>query len=181
MTSEEVRRVFDYRNGALYWRAPLQSKYIGKPVGSSGSKYSNVQHNGSMYKRGRLVWQYFNGDIPKGMQIDHINGNKFDDRIENLRLCTTSENCCNQTKRATNTSGYKNVSFHKATGKFVAQLQSKGIKYHLGLYETPELAYAEVLKASKELHKEFSFTNRAIPSKQEEYEELVRFLDTWKE
>lgn len=58
----------------------------------------------------RVVWEAANGPIPDGMQIDHINGNSFDNRLENLRLVTNRENSCNRGMRGDNQSGVTGVS-----------------------------------------------------------------------
>ena len=71
------------------------------------------------------------------MDIDHINGNKLDNRRANLRACTHRENSCNQKKRCTNKSGYTGVSLFKATGKYEAYIWDHCKKIYLGLYDSP--------------------------------------------
>ena len=72
--------------------------------------------------------------------VDHINREKTDCRKINLRVCTHQENCFNQGKRITNTSGYMGVSFSKRSGKYESYINHNGIKHHLGLFETAEEA-----------------------------------------
>ncbi len=68
--------------------------------------------------------------------IDHISGNKFDNRRCNLRLCTHQQNTFNQKMRCTNTSGFYGVSFFKQVGKYESYINLNGKKIHLGLYDT---------------------------------------------
>jgi len=89
--------------------------------------YWRILIDGKRYKRSRLVWIYHNGAIPDGMQIDHINHNRQDDRIENLRIVTSQENNRNR-------SGVKGVSWNKKAGKWEANLKIDKKKKHLGLF-----------------------------------------------
>lgn len=75
------------------------------------------------------------GDIPEGMDVDHINGNKSDNRRSNLRIVTRQQNCHNSPKRARNTSGYKGVSFDKRKNKWRARLRHEGSELFLGYFE----------------------------------------------
>jgi hypothetical protein len=93
---------------------------------------------------------------PEGMEVDHINMDKLDNRRSNLRLATASENQRNRTAYATNTSGYKGVIWHKEAKKWRARIVCGGRKISLGMYLTKELAYAAYCDASKKLHGDFS-------------------------
>ena len=88
--------------------------------------------------------------------VDHINGNRLDNRRENLRLCNRAENTQNQKKRSTNKSGYKGVSFHKAVGKWEAVIYAAGKSYRLGFFSTPESAYEAYCNAAREIHGQFA-------------------------
>ncbi len=90
------------------------------------------------------------------MDIDHINGNKSDNRIDNLRLATFSENSWNAEKRSDNTSGHKGVSFDKRRGVWVAYINAYGKRKHLGRFYLIEDAYKAYEKASIDIHGEFS-------------------------
>ncbi|HEM8998853.1 TPA: HNH endonuclease [Burkholderia cenocepacia] len=87
--------------------------------------------------------------------VDHINGNRADNRKANLRVCTHAQNAWNMGKAATNTTGYKGVSM-MANGRFVAQIRCHGRKYHLGCFGTPEEAHEVYCLAADMLHGEFS-------------------------
>lgn len=81
-----------------------------------------------------------------GQMIDHINRDKLDNRKSNLRIATSSQNNSNVTKLATNTSGYKGVTFYKRTGRWMAQIMIDKKYKCIGYYSSPEdaaLAYNE--------------------------------------
>lgn len=104
----------------------------------SGNGYVHLRVNGTFRLAHRLIWEHVNGPIPKGMHIDHINGQKSDNRISNLRLATPSENAQNRK----NTVG---VSFCKRTKKWLVQIQHCKQHFTVGRFadrEAAELAYA---------------------------------------
>ena len=70
----------------------------------------------------RVVWEAHNGPIPPGMQVDHINGDRLDNRIENLRLANNAQNNCNVGLKSNNTTGHKGISIRK-NGKFRVQIK----------------------------------------------------------
>lgn len=84
----------------------------------------------------RFVWEMHNGPIPTGLEIDHINHIKDDNRIENLRLVDRSENMRNTKMMKHNTSGVPGVTFHKAKGKWQAQIQYLKKNIYIGIYSS---------------------------------------------
>ena len=83
---------------------------------------------------------------PKGYQVDHINGDRFDNRRSNLRLCTVSQNCANRTSRIKPRSGYRGITWHPTTQKWRACIKVNQKKISLGLYfdiKQAALAYNE--------------------------------------
>ncbi|MGE1562170.1 HNH endonuclease [Pantoea septica] len=106
----------------------------------------------------RAAWALHYGEIPK-QHVDHIDGDKKNNRIENLRLCTHNQNQHNQGIRATNTSGYKGVSFMKAINKWHAQICCNSKVMHLGSYENKEDAAHAYDQAAMKFHGEFAWTN----------------------
>jgi hypothetical protein len=97
-------------------------------------------------------------NCPKNMQVDHINGNKLDNRKSNLRICFHADNCKNRKKPKTNTSGYKGVSFDKVKKRWIATIVSNKIRYHLGFFKNKQDAFFAYKDASVKLHQEFSNT-----------------------
>lgn len=85
---------------------------------------------------------------PKNKEVDHINGDRLDNRQENLRICDKADNCLNRGLKSDNTSGFKGVSWNKEKNKFEARIQKYGKRLHLGLFDRAEeaaKAYNEVV------------------------------------
>lgn len=98
-------------------------------------------------------------ECPQGMEVDHINGNKLDNRKVNLRICSRKENCKNVSKSKINSSGYKGVSFHKQRNKFRAYITIENKQKWLGYYETALEAAIAYNSAALEYYKEFAKLN----------------------
>ena len=129
---------FEYRDGKLYWKdktVPTASINIGDKAGSfSSSGYHYVKFFGESYGKHRIIWEMFNGSIPKGMVIDHINNNPSDNRIENLQCITATQN----TQRADKLSGF---IYRKANGLWQSRKRYNKKEYHLGYFGTACGAY----------------------------------------
>jgi len=126
-----------YDTGRLFWVNPLSNRV--KPCQEAGwvksSGYRVVSLNKRVVPTHHLVWCIFNGDfIEAGKDIDHVNGNKLDNRIENLRVATRSENLLNKRPYG-KTSPYKGVYQH-TSGRFYARFRED----YLGIYDTAEEA-----------------------------------------
>lgn len=91
---------------------------------------------------------------PEGLLVDHMNHNTLDNRKINLRTCTQSQNSMNRRVRSHNKLGLKGVS--KMGNRYSAHVTTNGKKTYLGCFKSPELAYAEHIRASKQVHGEFS-------------------------
>jgi HNH endonuclease len=92
---------------------------------------------------------------PNDMHVDHVSGEKLDNRIANLRLCTRSQNMANSKHRKNNTSGFKGVS-PRANGRWVAQIASGGVKMHIGVFDDPMSAHAAYADAAAKYHGKFA-------------------------
>lgn len=100
----------------------------------------------------RIIWLWMKGEWPEF--IDHVNGVRDDNRWENLRKVSRSENCMNTAMKRNNTSGYKGVHWHSSTQKWKAEIKDE----YLGVYLTKEEAYEAYCKRAIEL----GFTSRHI-------------------
>jgi hypothetical protein len=95
----------------------------------------------------------------KGVVVDHINGNKLDNRRENLRLATQSTNLANSKISAANTSGYKGVSWNKRARKYEAGIYFQGKRTYLGLFLTADAAALAYNVAATEMFGEYARLN----------------------
>lgn len=125
---------------------------VGAVVGHCRSDgYVQIGFQGNKYLAHRVIMEMINGPIPDGMQIDHINGVRDDNRQCNLRLASHSENMRNQKRRINNTTGYTGVDWFKRDGKYRAQIKTEGLTKYLGLFDTAEEAHQAYLAAAREL------------------------------
>lgn len=114
--------------------------------------YLKIRIDGKLYRAGRLAFLYMTGKWPKGI-IDHKDRNPFNDRWNNYRDVTQSDNMKNISARSDNTSGYKGVSFNKQHKKWESYINSKGKRFGLGLYTDIK----EAVKVRIEAEKKFGF------------------------
>lgn len=121
--------------------------------------YSHGYRSGGILGRAflahRVIWAIVHGEWPVE-QVDHINLDRSDNRISNLRAATSSENKCNTKAKSTNTSGFKGVCWHKQRSRWHAQIAVAGKHKSLGLYGTAEEAHAAYCKAASEIHGSFA-------------------------
>ena len=146
---------YDPDTGALVWLADRTGGIkAGDPAGCSYNMrgYRRVKFRGSGYLSHRVSWFLYHGEQPP-KNIDHINGDTSDNRIENLRGVTTTQNQWNSRLRSDNSTGFKGVTFDKRCGSF----RAKASKKYLGSYNTPEEADS-VARAFREKHNG-EFTN----------------------
>ena len=129
---------------------------------TQGYKQINLCKKGKvkMFKVHRLVGKAFLENPDEKPMIDHIDENKSNNNVKNIRWATSSDNGCNQGKRMNNTSGYKGVSFNKPSNKYLARININGKLKHLGLFETAEEASVAYEAKAKEIHGEFYYKNK---------------------
>lgn len=101
-------------------------------------------------------------NAPKGMCIDHINGDKLDNRKSNLRLCTNQENIRNSKVMIKNTSGFKGVSWMKSKSKWRARIKVNMREIHLGLFASKLDAVRCYNKGAKRYFSDFAYINKVI-------------------
>jgi len=131
-TKDKLNELFEYQDGNLFWRETKCPRAI------KGTLAGSMQRNGYWrvgvdyvyYGLHRAIWIYHNGDIPSGMHIDHLDGNPSNNKIENLRCCTQTQNEWNKKVAG--------VSFEK--GKWRARFKCSNKSYHVGLFNTFEAA-----------------------------------------
>lgn len=124
----------------------------GNPAGRPDAKgYWRTHIKGIDIKNHHIVWYLHTGRWPL-QEIDHINRVKHDNRIDNLRLVSGSENCWNQNVRKSNKFQLQGVHLHKASGKYRAAITVNGKRTDLGLHKTPNEAHAIYMAAKTKLH-----------------------------
>lgn len=96
--------------------------------------YLQVRVDGKMHLQHRLAWLYVMGEMPIG-DIDHINHNRKDNRIQNIRVVDKATNNKNLSKRRNNTSGYTGVSWLKSYGKWCAEIMCDKEKIIIGYFD----------------------------------------------
>lgn len=138
--------------GNLRWR---NGKCAGLIAGKMKGGYRQVLLAGRFLMAHRIVWAMVNDEWPPS-EIDHIDCNKTNNRPENLRLATRSQNCFNKSIYKNNKSGFKGVCYDKSKGRFRASIAANKKNIILGLFSTPELAHAAYLEAALRLHGEFA-------------------------
>lgn len=154
MTQDILQRLFSYdvTNGGLYWKEPGPRRTIGRRFGMyQGYIKGNIY--GKTYREHRLVWMYHNGDIPEGLEIDHENHIKSDNRIENLRIATHSENQGNRRMSKNNTLGHKGV--YKSGKKYYTTLAK-----HKEYFNTKEEAALHYNKLALDKWGQFAYLNK---------------------
>lgn len=115
----------------------------GDHAGSLRDGYVHIVVNQCTWRAHRLAWALMTGSLPaKGLEIDHINGIRSDNRWKNLRLVTRTQNNRNMGLSRRNTSGVKGVSWNTRAGKWLANLKAEGRLIHLGYHTTVEEAAA---------------------------------------
>ena len=159
ITKQELDELLSYdpANGVFTWKSHRKNAI---PVGSvAGSMhktgYIQIKINYVLYKAHRLAWLTVYGEMPR-MSIDHINCNKSDNRIENLREATRGQNSHNRGKLSNNSVGLKGVTKVKGYDKWRSQIRCNGEIIRLGSFGSPEDAYLAYCDAAKRLHGEFA-------------------------
>lgn len=166
---DHLREIFSYENGQLFWKHdPHQRKqwnkqFAGKRAGWLNAKLGYVvvcirpnERNGLDKVRcigaHRLIFCLHNGHYPP--QVDHINGDRSDNRIENLRAALSHQNAANRSKQSTNTTGVPGVRLHK-DGHYEARVQFGKKRYQVGSFKTLGAARIAIAEASRTIRGEW--------------------------
>lgn len=157
---ERVRSLLnhDLENGRLYWigkrrgRPSLSGDEAG---GICREGYRFVVIDGKSYRTHRLIWLLVTGN-DSYIHIDHIDGNPLNNKFDNLREATVSQNLCNSRVRSDSTTGIKGISFDGKRNKWRATIQNQGKQFALGRFHRLEDAIAVLNIARDRLHGEFA-------------------------
>jgi hypothetical protein len=151
---------FKYDDGCLFWKKKVCKKsVIGNKVGtfrkSKGYFYTKI--NKRNYPIHQLVFLIHFGYIPEC--TDHIDGDPLNNKIENLRPASSSQNNYNRGKTKANTSGYKGVFVRDRLNPYSVRIVANKKRYNLGSYSCIHYAARVYNTAARFYHGEFSYTN----------------------
>lgn len=157
LSAEEARALLDYNphTGVLTWKRNMTTwTRAGDEAGViQDGKYRRVGIRGRYYMSHRLAWLIVTGEWPK-QEIDHANGEKADNRWENLRAATATQNRRNTKHK--NRAGLIGASYHASTGRYRAQIRVDGRRLFLGWFQTAEEASVAYAAAAIRHHGEFT-------------------------
>lgn len=166
LTAERARSALDYNpeTGQFVWKLiGLRKKNAGrKKVGDAAGciderGYVVFRFDKKKYYGHQIAWLITHGYIPKRpFVLDHVNRNKSDNRISNLRLADRSQNVQNVARRKNNTSGHRGVSWSAERQKWVAVIRKNGRHYHLGYFDSKKVAAVVRSLAADKLYGEFA-------------------------
>lgn len=156
LTQEQVRAIFDYdgENGWLIRKKDEYGRVVNRPCGHKPNRshgYGAVRVDKKMYLAHRVIWLWHKGELPKN-RIDHIDRNKMNNRLENLRAVSPSENQHNHSLRRNNSSGFPGVHFNKQCNKYYAQICKENKRIFIGSCATAEEAFEAYKRAKIKFH-----------------------------
>ena len=156
VTQERLKELFDYQDGALIRRKNGRSAVI-----AMGSKfYERVTFDCKTYQLHRMIYLWHHGHLPK--TLDHIDGNRANNKIENLREATQQQNCLNRKHHSTSKSPYKNVYLQSPTENakwkrnWVVAVNVAGKRKYIGSFEDLELADLVATEARDKFQGQFA-------------------------
>jgi hypothetical protein len=154
ITADQLREILSYdpETGRLtrLVTTGTRSRAGQEPGWSNACGYREMKIDGRCYLAHRIVWLYVHGEWPAA-DIDHINGDRMDNRLANLRDVSRSVNCQNKKKaRSDNSTGFLGVS--RLGDEYVAQIFVNGRNIKIGQFETPEFSHQAYLAAKRQHH-----------------------------
>lgn len=153
LTADQLREVliYDAETGVFTWRNASRRCVVGAVAGSMhGAGYRQIRLLGRLHLSHRLAWLYVYGEWPVN-QIDHINGERTDNRIANLRQATNAENCQN-VRAHSDGCGLIGVTWSKSKRKWVSGIGINGTRKYLGYFDTAQAAHERYLEAKSIVH-----------------------------
>lgn len=150
VTQERLKELFDYQDGALIRRKDGRSAVIAM----GAKRYARVSVDGKAQALHRMIYLWHHGILPK--TLDHIDGNRANNKIENLREATQQQNCLNRKHHTNSKSPYKNVYWSEAANKWAVMVSVNKQRTYLGVYEDIELADLVAMEARDKFHGQFA-------------------------
>ncbi len=152
---ERLRELLDYdpETGVFTWRGKTNRRIrVGAIAGNVNSRgYISIGVDDRNYTAHRLAWLWMYGEWPKN-EIDHVNGIRTDNRLNNIRDVVHSVNMQNaQAPRPRKTFGHMGTTYIKASNKWQAQIKVNDNYFYLGLFDSSEQAHKAYIKAKLEM------------------------------
>lgn len=158
ITQERLKELFEYKDGRLDRRGRRAKGGRHKPIGTWDNRgYLRVAIDKKRYSVHRLIFLYHHGYIPEF--LDHINRDRGDNRIENLRECTQQQNMANSSISKRNTTGYRGVFYSKDVGKHASRINHGGRVRLIGYFDTPQEAAHWYNVVARIHYGEFAYQN----------------------
>jgi hypothetical protein len=156
ITQEQALKFLEYKDGILYWKSMpyKRNELIGTEAGTLDRDRRQITINKKHYKTHRLVYLMFHGYMPE--EVDHIDNNPLNNRIENLRPASRSEQCCNTKLRKDSTSGIKGVTWDKVRNKWIVSINKDKKTVFRGRFDNIELAQLVAIEARDKFHGDFA-------------------------
>jgi hypothetical protein len=155
LSQDLLNELFEYRDGNLFWKVSRGSVKKGEMSGTlAKTGYWQISLCKRFYLAHRLIFLMHKGYLP--VEIDHIDNNKLNNCIDNLRETTKSQNQFNKLIAKNNTSGVKNVNWCKNINKWRIQISVNGKQRNFGYFEDLETAKAAATTFRKQYHGEFA-------------------------
>ena len=152
------RQLFDYRDGELYWKVHQGSQTPGSIVGCSNGIRKVCLINKTQHYLHRVIYCWHYGEFVG--QVDHIDGNPLNNKIENLRLATSTQNNHNRRINRNSSSKVKNVYWNKQASKWGVLISGVFNKRKFfGYYADKELAELVAIEARNKYHNQFARHN----------------------
>lgn len=158
ITVERLRELLHYNpdTGIFTWINPSSNRIKVGSIANCKDAYGYVviRIDNKLYKAHRLAWLYCFNELPE-LSLDHINGIKNDNRLDNLRECSAQDNCRNKNKQSNNTSGYVGVNYYPTYNKYRASITVNKSTLHIGYYNTAKEASLAYENRARSLFGEF--------------------------
>jgi len=156
ITQKRILELLEYKDGSLFWKIkPAKKIAVGSKAGCvNADGYSVIRIDGSLYRTHRIVFLMHHGYLPD--YIDHADGNRLNNTIDNLREATASENAYNKPVQSNSASGVKGVRWHKQIKHWCVEIQVNKVKHYLGIYKDLELAELVATEARNLYHGNFA-------------------------
>lgn len=150
-----IKDRFDYGDGKLFYKHDVGKKMkAGSEAGNCGAVYSYVCIDRKQYLLHRIIYLWNHGSLPKA--LDHINNDPLDNRIENLRPASISQNNHNRSINKNSTTGVKGVCWNKAKGKYLARIRKNYKFVYAKHFDSLEEAKMEIEVAREKIHGQFA-------------------------